>query len=105
VASRKHTRLQITGLGIYYLASGERDFKHSDKLPSQVPQLWWRVSKWRPDPELHGLFQQIGSQPRNHGLKEHGIDDTYGTRLLDWYYFESCIQDEIDSMGRIPQLR
>ncbi|PVH90435.1 hypothetical protein DM02DRAFT_22313 [Periconia macrospinosa] len=90
--------------GIYYLASGERDFTHPERLPSEVPQLWWRVSKWRPDPELHELFQQIGRQLWGGSLKEHWIDDTYGEGLVNWHYFESFIQDEIEFMGQISEL-
>jgi hypothetical protein len=91
--------------GMYYLASGERQSTHPDRLLSEVPQLWWRVSKWRPDPELHSCFQQIGRQSSDYELVEHWIDDSYGEGLVNRDYFESFMEDKIDCMGEIPELR
>ncbi|KAF2786876.1 hypothetical protein K505DRAFT_330045 [Melanomma pulvis-pyrius CBS 109.77] len=38
---------------------------------SGARQIWWRVGKWRPDPELHDLFQQIGRGKHGEGLEEY----------------------------------
>jgi hypothetical protein len=90
--------------GIHYLASGEKDFSHPEQLRSEVPQLWWRVSKWRPDPELHELFLQIGRRPGVESVMEHWVDGYYGDKLVHRSHFESFLQDEIEVMGRIPEL-
>ena len=95
---------QSLAWGVYYIAPGERDYTQPEGPPSETPQLWWRVAKWRPDPELHELFQQIGRKPWGDSQKEHWEDDEYGDGLVDRDYFESYIQEEVDSLGRIPVL-
>jgi hypothetical protein len=88
---------------VHYQATGERNFtEQGENLPTEVPLLWWKVGKWRPDPELHGLFQQIGREPWGDGLQEHWDDDIYEEGLVDREYFEYCVQEEVDKVGRIP---
>jgi hypothetical protein len=43
---------------------------------------------WRPDDELHKLFQQIGQAPWVDGLEEHRA------KLVNRRYFESLVQKE-----------
>ncbi|KAF2130886.1 hypothetical protein P153DRAFT_287537 [Dothidotthia symphoricarpi CBS 119687] len=89
--------------GVHYQATGEPNFtQQGGNLPTEVPLLWWKVGKWRPDPELHELFQQIGRTPWGDGLKEHWEDEDYGEGLVDREYFEYCVQEEVDKVGRIP---
>jgi hypothetical protein len=91
--------------GVHYQATGEPNFtKQGGHLPTEVPLLWWKVGKWRPDPELHKLFQQIGRAPWGDGLQEHWHDDYYEEGLVDREYFEYCAQEEVDKVGRIPPL-
>jgi hypothetical protein len=51
-------------------------------------QIWWKVGEWRPDPELHGLFQQIGRREHGEALKEHWEDEKYGKGLVTRDDFE-----------------
>jgi hypothetical protein len=85
---------QYTNLawGIYYRAPGQKDSKPG-RLPSEARQLWWMVSTWRPDPELHELFQQIGRQASDDELIEHWFHDRYGETLVHRWYFEGFLQD------------
>jgi hypothetical protein len=89
--------------GVHYQARGESNFtRQGGHLPTDVPLLWWKVGKWRPDPELHELFQQIGGAPLGHALEEHWMDEDYGEGLVGREYFEYCMQEEVDMVGRIP---
>jgi hypothetical protein len=87
---------------MYYLAPGERDFLKAAGTRSESRQIIWRVAKWRPDAELHRLFQQIGSGTWNDELVENWEDDEFGNGLVDTDFFEDIVQDEVDNMGRIP---
>jgi hypothetical protein len=89
--------------GVHYQATGQRDFtKQGGNLPTKVPLLWWKVAKWRPDPELRELFQQIGREPWGDGLQENWDDDYYEEGLVDREYFEYCAQEEVNHVGQIP---
>ena len=89
--------------GVHYQAKGEPNFtRQGAKRPTEAPLLWWKVGKWRPDPELHGLFQQIGGMSLGDDLEEHWEDEEYGEGLVDWDYFEYCVQEEVDRVGWIP---
>lgn len=88
--------------GIYYLAAGEPDWTQSHSPSSVAPQLWWRVARWRPDSELHEIFKQIGRHSCSDTLIEHWVDAEHGEGLVERYYFESFIKEEIDHLGRIP---
>lgn len=91
--------------GVHFQAANEIYYtRQTGSLHAKVPLLWWKVGKWRPDPELHKLFLQIGRSSRGEGLEEHWQDDDYGDRLVDHDYFEYCAQEEVDKVGRIPSL-
>lgn len=91
--------------GVHYQGVNERNFtRQGGHRPTPVPLLWWKVGKWRPDPELHELFLQIGRSSRVEGLEEYWQDEDYGDRLVDDEYFERCAQEEVDRVGRIPSL-
>ncbi|RDL32980.1 uncharacterized protein BP5553_08419 [Venustampulla echinocandica] len=73
--------------GIAYVAPGAYAFdtvlKHvSKKRYSDYRRLWWMVGKWRPNFELHSLFQQIGRRASPEKLKEYWKDDLVGYRTL-----------------------
>lgn len=57
-------------------------------LPADVPLLWWKLGKWRPDPELHQPFRQIGRTPSCDGVKEQWEEEDYGEGLVDRDYFD-----------------
>lgn len=46
--------------GIHFVTAGEPDRLRTDGHRSDFVNLWWLVSKWRQDHDLHSLFQQIG---------------------------------------------
>lgn len=52
------------------------------------------VSLARPNPEIHGLFQQIGRQEHGEALKEHWDDDEFGQGLVSRNYFELWTLEE-----------
>jgi hypothetical protein len=89
--------------GVHYQGVNEPNFtRQGGHVPTKVPLLWWKVGKWRPDPELHELFLQIGHSPGVNDLEEHWEDQDFGYRLVDCEYFEYCVQEEVDKVGRIP---
>jgi hypothetical protein len=90
--------------GIYYLASGERDYNTAVASRSETRQISWKVAKWRPDPELHELFQQIGRGTCGGELIEHWEDERFGQCLVDTEFFEVMLEDQEDNMGRILDL-
>jgi hypothetical protein len=61
---------------------GEEISREISKEISKVRQIWWKVAKWRPDPELHKLVQAIGYQEHGEGLQEHWVDSRYGQDLI-----------------------
>lgn len=78
---------------------GPRPF---DLCPSR--QLWWMVPQWRPDPEFHDFFRQIGRDKHGDELKELWKEDLYGDSLvyrdLTFEGFMFCPE-----AGRIPTSR
>jgi hypothetical protein len=72
-------------------------------VPCQSRQLWWRVGKWRPDVELHRLFQGIGRDRFGDSLMESWIDHQYGDWLVFSEAFETIFFDE--DYGRTPARR
>jgi hypothetical protein len=91
--------------GVHFQAANEIYYtRQTGCLRAKVPLLWWKVGKWRPDPELHKLFLQIGRSSWDEGLEEHWQDEDYGDRLVDHEYFERCAQEEVDQVGWIPSL-
>jgi hypothetical protein len=99
--TRNHREL---AWGMYYLAPGELDYLKAASTRSESRQIIWRVAKWRPDAELHRLFQQIGSGKWNDELVENWEDEEFGEGLVDTDFFEDIVQDEVENMGRIPLL-
>lgn len=57
----------------------------------EVRQIWWAVRKWRPNPRLHALMQNIGGRKHGDALKEYWDDESAGrtTRksFEDWTLF------------------
>ena len=95
--------MNILAWGVHYQAVGEPNrTRQGGSLPTEVPLLSWKVGKWRPDPELHRLFRQIGYTSSDDSLKECWVDEDYGEALVDYQYFEYCTQEEVDTVGRIP---
>ncbi|KAG9200029.1 hypothetical protein G6514_007625 [Epicoccum nigrum] len=89
--------------GVHYQGAREPNFTRQGGNSSiRGPLLWWKVSKWRPDPELHELFLQIGRSSGGDDLEEHWEDEYYDDRLVDREYFEYCVQEEVDKVGWIP---
>ncbi|KAF2686377.1 hypothetical protein K458DRAFT_476867 [Lentithecium fluviatile CBS 122367] len=43
----------------------------------EARQIWWKVGNWRPSPEIHDLFREIGREKYGEALKEHW-DDRFG---------------------------
>jgi hypothetical protein len=76
--------------GVAYVKPGTVAFrKDPGEDFSDVRQIWWKVAKWRPEPELHKFFQTIGRQEHGEGLKEYWGDDYYGQGLVQRTLFES----------------
>lgn len=51
-------------------------------------QLWWKVGDWRPSPELHDLFHQIGRLEHGDSLREDWDVDEPGKGLLSRELFD-----------------
>jgi hypothetical protein len=73
---------------LHYKAKGQPRSSQKDSPPTEVPVFRWSVGMWRPDDELHKVFQQIGQAPWVDGLEEHRA------RLVNRGYFESLVQEE-----------
>ncbi|KAJ4381900.1 hypothetical protein N0V86_003269 [Didymella sp. IMI 355093] len=59
-----------------------------DKPTAKTPRkLTWRVSTWRPDDQLHTLFQDIGRQEHGNELVEDWVDEQYGDNLVGREFF------------------
>jgi hypothetical protein len=60
---------------------------------SAFRQMWWYVGRWRPDPELLDLFQQIGFQEHGEQLSVYWGDEFTNPGLVersdfeDWEYW------------------
>jgi hypothetical protein len=62
--------------------------------------LIWMVSKWRPDAELHSLFQNIGREKHGNDLVEHWYEEydrIDSSDLRNW-----MLEDHYGDPGRIP---
>jgi hypothetical protein len=91
--------------GVQYQATSENKFTQDVKdRPSRVPELYWEVGKWRPDPELHRRFQQIGRIQKDNGKEVWGYELS-GESLGDQEYFEIRAQERVDQVGRISPPR
>ncbi|KAF1962874.1 hypothetical protein CC80DRAFT_521817 [Byssothecium circinans] len=75
--------------GIAYTKPGEEAFMNAPGTDfSSNRQIWWMVSKWRPQHKLHSLFQRIGLDKHGEGLDEHwGADEATDGLLIhrDWF--------------------
>jgi hypothetical protein len=74
--------------GVAYTAPGVEAFTTvAGEDFSKDRQIWWKVGKWRPDPEQHRLFQQIGRGKHGEALTEYWDDDYSGDGLgiRDWF--------------------
>jgi hypothetical protein len=74
--------------GLHYKAKGQLRSSQKESSLTEVPVFRWSVGMWRPDDELHELFQQIGQAPWVDGLEEHWA------KLVNRGYFESLVQRE-----------
>jgi len=57
-------------------------------------QIWWKIAEWRPDAELHGLFQKIGFEKHGESLKEYWNDDKWGQELVPRWEFQDYTPEE-----------
>jgi hypothetical protein len=58
--------------GIAYADRGVRPFSSNlGEIAPAARQLWWRTADWRPQQDLHCLFQQIGSDRGDEPVVEH----------------------------------
>jgi hypothetical protein len=74
--------------GIAYTKPSEKAFMtFPGKDFSNNRQIWWKVAKWRPHPELHSLFQRIGLGKHGKNLIEYwGANDFGdGLNLREWF--------------------
>jgi len=60
----------------------------SEKDSAHMRQLWWKVGKWRPDPELHSIFQNVGRREHGEELAEYWTDEWSGDGLVERDTFE-----------------
>ncbi|KAH4072250.1 hypothetical protein HBH70_067080 [Parastagonospora nodorum] len=81
--------------GLQYCAPGELGVVDQNPLRiSECRQIQWNVGEWRPDTELHGMFQQIGREQHGEALKERWDDDKFGQGLVVRWDFEELTRDE-----------
>jgi hypothetical protein len=64
------------------------------EIKCEARQIWWKVGDWRPDPEIHNLFQKIGRQEHGEALKEYWDDDEFGQGLVTRGKFERWMPEE-----------
>ncbi|OAK99321.1 hypothetical protein IQ06DRAFT_251339 [Phaeosphaeriaceae sp. SRC1lsM3a] len=88
--------------GLHFLASGSRDYRRPGGRCLDTDYLYWRVGKWRPDPELHELFRQIGGNRIRNDLEEHWTMHEAGERLVGWDDFDTSTLEGVENLGRIP---
>ncbi|KAF2870073.1 hypothetical protein BDV95DRAFT_629382 [Massariosphaeria phaeospora] len=85
-----------SGWGVMYDRSGNYP---ALTLTSRDPnckarELWWKVGKWRPSPQLHDLFQNIGRREHGEALIEHWHDDEGSQRSVPQWLFEELTPAE-----------
>lgn len=76
------------GFAYYIPRAGSAFATNPGETKCEARQIWWKVGEWRPSPEIHGLFQQIGRREHGEALREHWDDDKFGQRLVSRGYFE-----------------
>jgi hypothetical protein len=83
--------------GMAYTRPGEEAFDScSWDPPLHCRQIEWKVARWRPDPELHNLFQNIGRFEHGEELSEIWTDEWVGEGLD---YRESFERDAASCIG------
>jgi hypothetical protein len=82
------------GLAYYTRTRSEAFAQNPGEIRCEARQIWWKVGQWRPNPELHSLFQQIGRCKHGEALKEYWDDDEFGQELGWRGYFEHWTSDE-----------
>ena len=61
---------------------------------SHARQIWWSVADWRPDCQLHPLFQTIGQATHGNKLLEYRSDDDGQEGLVRRGVFEGFTYDQ-----------
>jgi hypothetical protein len=86
----QHGDLENLAWGLAYYKPNYRSYftNNPAEFFSNARRIWWKVGKWRPDPELHDLFQQIGRREHGKALEEHWKDERHGERLVTRIDFE-----------------
>jgi hypothetical protein len=87
---------QVCKEGTYHLAWGlaysrpgtEAVMLYPGKDFCAARQLWWKVGRWRPDFDLHRLFQQLGRNEHGDVLVEYWDDDDCEDLLVGRDVFE-----------------
>ena len=93
--------------GIAYTAPGKQDFTvWPEGDYSLNRRIWWRVARWRPDSELHSLFQNIGREKHGSDLVEYwndkGVTHTHpsdcgeGLDYRDWFTSWESVRWSVD---------
>jgi hypothetical protein len=70
--------------GLHYSVPGQQsiiDPKWPPEISSECHQIQWSVREWRPDPELHTMFQDIGRPQHGPKLIEDLVGDEHGHNL------------------------
>jgi hypothetical protein len=77
--------------GLAYYKPNYRSYftKNPAAYFSSARRILWKVGEWRPDPELHDLFQQIGRREHGEVLEEQWEDEEYGRGLIPRGDFET----------------
>jgi hypothetical protein len=76
--------------GITYRAPGQ------DWIPNSCRQLEWTVAQWRPDPQLHNTFQQIGRNEHGDILEESWTEDLAGPyHIYRERFLHSMFRDDV----------
>jgi hypothetical protein len=97
--------------GIIYAAPGERAFvglprlaekKRTEASILNSHQIWWKVGDWKPDFDLHELFQQVGCCSGRENLIEYWEDEVYGQNLVGEEVFDALDIFETWECRRIP---
>lgn len=61
---------------------------------NECRQIQCNVREWRPNTQLHRMFQQIGRERHGDVLKERWDDDKYGQGLVARWDFEELTREE-----------
>jgi len=80
---------------LQYCAPGELSVvDYNPRRISECREIQWNIGDWRPDAELHFMFQQIGREQHGDALKERWDDDEYGEGLVARWEFEDLTREE-----------